>query len=110
MSNHEYKVSKIAEGAKIANVAKRDGTLVPFDSDKIFNAIRKAGEATGEFGEQECYLLTGQVLKVLEHKFSDSLPSIIRLWLMWKVQSMNILKNWTGALMLMPIKDILTAA
>ena len=76
MSNHEYKVSKIAEGAKIANVAKRDGTLVPFDSDKIFNAIRKAGEATGEFGEQECYLLTGQVLKVLEHKFSDSLPSI----------------------------------
>lgn len=76
MSNHEYKVSKIAEGAKIANVAKRDGTLVPFDSDKIFNAICKAGEATGEFGEQECYLLTGQVLKVLEHKFSDSLPSI----------------------------------
>lgn len=76
MSNHEYEASKMADSGKIASVTKRDGTLVPFDSDKIFNAIRKAGESTGEFGEQECYLLTGQVLKVLEHKFSDSLPSI----------------------------------
>ena len=76
MSNHEYEASKVTENVKIANVTKRDGTLVPFDSDKIFSAIRKAGESTKEFGEQECYLLTGQVLKVLEHKFTDSLPSI----------------------------------
>ena len=76
MSNHEYEASKIANSTKISNVTKRDGTLAPFDSDKIFNAIRKAGESTGEFGEQECYLLTGQVLKVLEHKFTDSLPTI----------------------------------
>ena len=76
MSNHEYEASKIANSSKISNVTKRDGTLAPFDSDKIFNAIRKAGESTGEFGEQECYLLTGQVLKVLEHKFTDSLPTI----------------------------------
>lgn len=76
MSTHEYEASKMTDSGKIASVTKRDGTLVPFDSDKIFNAIRKAGEATGEFGAQECYLLTGQVLKVLEHKFSDSLPSI----------------------------------
>ncbi len=76
MSTHEYEASKVTDNVKIANVTKRDGTLVPFDSDKIFSAIRKAGESTGEFGEQECYLLTGQVLKVLEHKFTDSLPSI----------------------------------
>lgn len=76
MSTHEYEASKVTDNVKIANVTKRDGTLVPFDSDKIFNAIRKAGESTGEFSEQECYLLTGQVLKVLEHKFTDSLPSI----------------------------------
>ena len=76
MSNHEYEASKVTDNVKIANVTKRDGTLVPFDSDKIFSAIRKAGESTGEFSEQECYLLTGQVLKVLEHKFTDSLPSI----------------------------------
>ena len=76
MSNSEYTASKVKDNVKIASVTKRDGTLAPFDSDKIFNAIRKAGEATGEFGEQECYLLTGQVLKVLEHKYTDSLPSI----------------------------------
>ncbi|MDO4184452.1 MAG: ribonucleoside triphosphate reductase [Rhodospirillales bacterium] len=76
MSTHEYEASKVTDNVKIANVTKRNGTLVPFDSDKIFNAIRKAGESTGEFSEQECYLLTGQVLKVLEHKFTDSLPSI----------------------------------
>ena len=76
MSNHEYEASKIASSSKISNVTKRDGTLAPFDSDKTFIAIRKAGESTGEFGEQECYLLTGQVLKVLEHKCTDSLPTI----------------------------------
>ncbi len=76
MSNHEYEASKVKNNFRIASITKRDGTLVPFDSDKIFNAIRKAGEATGEFGEQESYLLTGQVLKVLEHKFVETLPSI----------------------------------
>jgi len=60
----------------IKNVTKRDGTLVPFDSDRIFNAILKAGTSTGEFGESESHLLMAQVLKVLEHKYSESLPSI----------------------------------
>ena len=43
---------------------------------KIFNAINKAGTTTGEFGEEESQLLTAQVLKVLKHKFAESLPSI----------------------------------
>ncbi len=75
MSDKEYSASKIKE-SKIANIIKRDGTIVPFDSDRIYNAIRKAGESTGEFGEQESYLLTGQVLKVLEHKYTDSFPEL----------------------------------
>ena len=64
------------EKAPIENVTKRDGTLAPFDSSKIFNAINKAGQNTGEFGEEESWLLTAQVLKVLKHKFAESLPSI----------------------------------
>ena len=76
MSDHEYNASNIKNSTKIDSVIKRDGTLSPFDSDRIFNAILKAGESTKEFGEQESYLLTGQVLKVLDHKFSDSVPSI----------------------------------
>ena len=58
------------------SVTKRDGTLAPFDSDKIFNAINKAGTTTGEFGEEETSLLTAQVMKVLKHKYAESLPSI----------------------------------
>jgi len=60
----------------IESVTKRDGTLAPFDSNKIFNAINKAGTTTGEFGEEETALLTAQVMKVLKHKFAETLPSI----------------------------------
>ncbi len=69
MSKSNYEVS-------IESVTKRDGTLAPFDSNKIFNAILKAGTTTGEFGEPESWLLTAQVLKVLKHKYAESLPSI----------------------------------
>lgn len=64
------------ETIAIDSVTKRDGTLAPFDSNRIYNAILKAGTTTSEFGEQEAWLLTAQVLKVLKHKFSESLPSI----------------------------------
>lgn len=77
MSENKYTMPAI-ENREIAieSVTKRDGTLAPFDSNKIYNAILKAGTNTGEFGEQESWLLTAQVLKVLTHKFSESLPSI----------------------------------
>lgn len=60
----------------VQNVTKRDGTLAPFDESKIYNAILKAGTSTGEFGESDAWLLTAQVMKVINHKFSESLPSI----------------------------------
>ena len=60
----------------IQNVTKRDGTLAPFDETKIYNAILKAGTSTGEFGESDAWLLTAQVMKVINHKFNESLPSI----------------------------------
>ena len=77
MSEAENKKSSGA-GKKVGieKVVKRDGTLAPFDSDKIYNAINKAGATTKEFGDDESRLLTAQVLKVLKHKFSESLPSI----------------------------------
>ena len=77
MSEVEYKMSSVAEeNVGIDNVAKRDGTLAPFDSTKIYNAINKAGSTTKEFGEEEGWLLTAQVLKVLKHKFESELPTI----------------------------------
>lgn len=76
MSENQYKMALDNETIAIESVTKRDGTLAPFDSNRIYNAILKAGTSTNEFGEQEAWLLTGQVLKVLKHKFAESLPSI----------------------------------
>ena len=77
MSEVEYKLNTVTEEKiGIDNVTKRDGTLAPFDSNKIYGAINKAGATTKEFGDEESWLLTAQVLKVLKHKFVESLPSI----------------------------------
>ena len=76
MSENTYHSTIANENIAIDSVTKRDGTLAPFDSNKIYNAIKKAGESTGEFGESESWLITSQVLKVLKHKFSESLPTI----------------------------------
>ena len=77
MSDNKYEMPEVeSEAMPFENVTKRDGTLAPFDSHRIFNAINKAGTTTGEFGSQESWLLTAQVLKVLQHKFAESLPSI----------------------------------
>lgn len=67
---------KDTENISFDSVTKRDGTLAPFDNTRIFNAINKAGTTTGEFGEEESWLLTAQVVKVMKHKFTESLPSI----------------------------------
>ena len=58
------------------NVLKRDGSLVPFDSDKIRSAIQRAGAASGEFDPNEAILLTAQAVKVLIHKFRSEPPHI----------------------------------
>ena len=77
MSKSSYDMPAIEnEQIAIESVTKRDGTLAPFDSNRIYNAILKAGTTTGEFSEQESWLLTAQVLKVLKYKFAESLPSI----------------------------------
>ncbi len=77
MSEQKHEMPEIKnDNIRFSQVTKRDGTLAPFDSTKIYNAILKAGQSTSEFSEQEAWLLTAKVLKVLEHKFSESLPSI----------------------------------
>ena len=57
-------------------VRKRDGRRVSFDPDKIRKAVEKAGQATEEFDLFEAELLTGQVLKVLSHRYGKGIPSI----------------------------------
>ncbi len=57
-------------------VIKRDGSLVPFESEKIRSAIQRAGAATSELDDNEAFLLTAQVVKVLIHKFRVEPPHI----------------------------------
>ena len=73
--------ANIQEVARLpGRVRRRDGTETPFDSRRILSAIRRAGEATGEFGEEEAGRLTAQVVKVLAHgHFPDGVPDIERI-------------------------------
>ena len=60
-------------------IRRRDGSQAPFDNDRILSAIRRAGEASGEFAEDEARLLTSQVVKVLSHgHFPGGIPDIER--------------------------------
>ncbi|MHB8563790.1 MAG: ribonucleoside triphosphate reductase [Acidiferrobacteraceae bacterium] len=59
------------------SVLRRDGTSAPFRAAKISAALRRAGHATGEFGDDEARLLTAQVVKIIVHKFQEGLPPAI---------------------------------
>ncbi len=66
----EKKTMTDTKDSPVSFVIKRDGTKAPFDGEKIFKAIKKAGEATEEFDEDEARLIANQVLKILKHKFA----------------------------------------
>ncbi len=57
-------------------IIKRDGNKVQFISEKISNAIAKAGEATGEFGEDVAKRLTLRVLNLAHELISHRLPAV----------------------------------
>lgn len=44
MSENTYHSTIANENIAIDSVTKRDGTLAPFDSNKIYNAIKKRGD------------------------------------------------------------------
>lgn len=57
-------------------VIKRDGTKVEFEADRIFDAVSKAANASGEFGDIDSKKITNRVIKVINHRFTDSLPEV----------------------------------
>ena len=52
------------------SILKRDRRQVPFQAEKITNAIHKAGQVTGEIGRPEARRLTMQVLAIAQNLFS----------------------------------------
>ena len=57
-------------------IKKRDGRLVPFDAEKITNAIAKAGAATGDFDLDAARKLAIKVLTLADRLFGDLTPSV----------------------------------
>lgn len=57
-------------------VINRDGKRIPFRREKIQNAIRKAGEETGEFGLETARKLAAGVIKVLMYRHNGETPHI----------------------------------
>src|SRR5690625_5836513 len=47
-------------------IKKRDGSFVKFDADKITQAIKLAGERTGEFDEERAEYLTDDVIELID--------------------------------------------
>ncbi len=64
---------------RFEQIRKRDGRLVPFDSQKIARAILKAGHATGEFSEEMALSLTCRVLAVAHCMLQPSIPTVERI-------------------------------
>lgn len=57
-------------------VRKRNGTLVPFESAKIYSAVLKAAQATGEFGPLQSAELTNKVIRLIDHRFTKEFLDI----------------------------------
>ncbi len=57
-------------------IQKRDGRLVPFDARKIESAILRAGQATGEFGQDTARTLTTEVLNQAETILPQKPPTV----------------------------------
>ena len=61
---------------RISKSRKRDGRIVDFDPRKISNAIRKAFNAVGQRDGELADRLAGEVVKILEKRFTEVIPSV----------------------------------
>ncbi|MBQ2660441.1 anaerobic ribonucleoside triphosphate reductase [Candidatus Saccharibacteria bacterium] len=57
-------------------IVKRDGKIVDFNPDKITEAIKKAGVATGEFSADVAKELTDKVIVATKAKISQRIPTV----------------------------------
>ncbi len=57
-------------------IKKRNGEIVKFESQKITNAIHKAGQATGDFNSETAKKLTVRVLDLAIDMIGDRIPGV----------------------------------
>ncbi len=57
-------------------IIKRNGKEEDFDKEHIFNAISKAGKATGEFHNDTAHKLTAKVVSIVKNKYKEKAPYV----------------------------------
>ncbi len=58
-------------------VRKRDGRVVPFDQEKITNAVFKAAQAVGGDDRQRAVFISNDVVRMLEQRYGDGvIPTV----------------------------------
>jgi ribonucleoside-diphosphate reductase alpha chain len=61
----------------VTKIRKRDGRIVPFDSEKIFSAISKAAEAVGSYDRETTKPIVAKALNYVEQNFDEEhIPTI----------------------------------
>lgn len=60
----------------ITQIIKRDGRTVPFNTEKIANAIFRAAQSVGGQDYNESMILASKSCKVIEEKYKDKLPTV----------------------------------
>jgi len=57
-------------------IIKRDTQVLKFETEKISNAIHKAGKASGEFGEDIAQKLTLSVINLAQQMIKEEVPTV----------------------------------
>jgi len=60
----------------ITKIRKRDGRVVPFEQEKITNAIFKAAQAVGGSDRERAEELSNQVVSILNEKYDGRVPTV----------------------------------
>ena len=76
-SQNETKIQSIPVFiCDVANIRKRSGDIVPFEAKKIYTAIKKAADATGEISDDRVIEITRNVLSDLDKNFIGRTPTV----------------------------------
>jgi len=60
----------------IKKIIKRDGREVKFEKEKIYNAISKAVEASGDSADIPIGSIVDETIKIANEKYKDSIPTV----------------------------------
>ena len=77
MVTHGKSSKRNGSGLKISQIRKRDGRVVPFDEEKITNAIYKAITATGGRDRTLAESLSKRVVEIVDEKYgANIIPAV----------------------------------